>query len=248
MSLENFLQTYKIYEHNISRKSNEFPHRKSSVYHFISSMVNIDIITDEIIDEDIINIRNKIMEEFPNWNENEKLNACLSVLDFIDSSTFIMEMIELLPHEKLSDSNFIKTVIKYQYPGLIKYVIEKGIDIFFKNKDLALIVATYAIEYTIPFISLLLENGLDINANSMICHFVCRQQPKLVKFAIDNGADISANNNFPIKAAVYLKNMESLKYLLEAGVDISMDSQLLFNLALRNCDRQSLADKMQIID
>lgn len=109
---------------------------------------------------------------------------------------------------------------------VVKFLIEKGVDIHLDN-NLAL---HKAVEYGKLDVTkhLLHHGGFGSYSSSMIGTSASNGHFEVVKFFVENGADIHANSEFALKSSAKNNHFSIVKYLVEKGADIHVDNDYPF--------------------
>lgn len=99
---------------------------------------------------------------------------------------------------------------------MVKYLLDKGTmfngfdnnilecAIYNKNLDMIKLLFNYGISFT----------------NITFCNALSSQNMDIIKFFVENGADIHMDNEYPLKYALETNNAEMVKYLVENGADV----------------------------
>jgi len=85
----------------------------------------------------------------------------------------------------------------------------------------------WATEYEhLEVVKFLVENGANIHANNdlALCWAAENGYLEIVKYLVENGANIHANNDCALRWAAYKGHLEVVKYLIENGADIHADN------------------------
>lgn len=142
-------------------------------------------------------------------------------------------LVECGANFKIDENHPFRTAAKHGYGEIMDYLIEKGADVHAKN-EFAFRYAIKRHEYELA--RFLLEN-YDVNihaeddfalieAVSNNIEAVSNNNFEFIKFLIENGANIHARNEFALRHAVYNSNIELMKYIMNAGSDISMIKEI----------------------
>lgn len=140
--------------------------------------------------------------KFPDRSD---ISTNLNLLKFYCSKKHQDSFIKIADHSEIDlfmeDNELAKIAITFNCDIILKYLIDKGLNI--KCSDNYLIkLAAY--------------NG---NCDSL----------DVLKILIDHGADLTVDNNFPIKHAVQNCEYENVKILIESGVDPSFNDNEIFD-------------------
>ena len=128
----------------------------------------------------------------------------------------------------LSIDNPVIDAIKYNQPGIAKFLIEKGIDINAVDSE-GKNALMYAIRNELSEIAkLLIEKGIDIHAvdvkgKNALMHAIQIRNSEVAKLLIEKGIDIHTVNSNGENALIYAieNNLpEVAKLLIEKGIDI----------------------------
>lgn len=172
-----------------------------------------------------------------NWDKHKEL-------DYINNDVEYSEEGQRYFMMYYSYSN-LDTVEK-AYSNFIKYADSGEIDLTF-NDNIMFKTALY--KGNIDIIKYYIDENVDVSCCDNYAIKMVSFQPykkfkkvddqlKLLQILIDNGADIRANNNFPLMAAVFSKNVGVVKFLLEKGIDPN-DNDLIVDVLTESIDINS---------
>ncbi|KAJ5078069.1 ankyrin repeat protein [Anaeramoeba ignava] len=128
---------------------------------------------------------------------------------------------------------------------IIKYLVEKGVDINAKTNDNETVLHLACQNNSIEIIKYLVEKGVDINAktnnNETVLHLACQNNSlEIIKYLVEKGIDINAKTNeneTVIHLACQNNSIEIIKYLVEKGIDINAkttNNETVLHLACQN--------------
>jgi uncharacterized protein YnzC (UPF0291/DUF896 family) len=88
----------------------------------------------------------------------------------------------------------------------------------------------------LEIVKLLIENGADVTAedNYAIRRASQNGHLEVVKYLIDNGADVTAEDNYAIRTASQEGHLETVKYLIENGADVTAKNNYAIRWASAN--------------
>lgn len=89
------------------------------------------------------------------------------------------------------------------------------------DNDFPLVLATS--RGNLPLIKFLIDNGADIATRDNICIKISidSMDPNIFTYLLQSGSDIHCDCNYPLRRAVYLQKIAMVKKLLESGANIS---------------------------
>ena len=98
----------------------------------------------------------------------------------------------------------------------------------------------------ISLIKYAVENGADIHYNDdwPLWSSAENGRTELVRYLIENGADVHARNDEALRRAVVYGNLETVKYLVEQGADINVLDDETLDLA-KDLDKNDTVDYIQ---
>ncbi|AVG45906.1 ankyrin repeat protein [Acanthamoeba polyphaga mimivirus] len=139
-----------------------------------------------------------------------------------DYNLFIEKINNLTINEKIC---FLR---KYMVNGnyeMFSTILNHGPDITFNNECIKVLADTYLSNNQIDCFQQLLNIGLDIHVDNdfplvLATH---RGNLPLIKFFVDNGADIATHDNICIKISIDSMDTNIFNYLLQSGSDIHCD-------------------------
>ena len=95
---------------------------------------------------------------------------------------------------------------------------------------------TFICEGRLEIIKYLVDNGADIHANDEydLRRAAANGRLEVVKYLVDNGADIHANDDGALRWAAENGRLEVVKYLIDNGADIHARGDCALNFAAKN--------------
>ncbi|UFX99895.1 ankyrin repeat protein [Megavirus baoshan] len=119
----------------------------------------------------------------------------------------------------------IKNMIDGNY-DMFNIILNHGPDITSNNECIKVLAHTYPINNQIDYFQQLLNIGLDIHIDNdyPLVLATNRGNLPLIKFLVDNGADITTHDNICIKISVDFIHPDVFDYLLQSGSDIHCDN------------------------
>jgi ankyrin repeat protein len=149
-------------------------------------------------------------------------NNALSYALRIASEKGYLKIVKLLLENgaNVNDQYALLTAIKNNYLEITKLLIENGADVN-ANNGAALAGASQRGHLEIVKLLLSPTVGADVNASKALA---VASDLEIVKFLIENGADVNANNGVALDYASRNGNLEIVKFLLENGADVNANN------------------------
>lgn len=119
---------------------------------------------------------------------------------------------------------------------LIKFenlIVTESIDIQFEDNILFKIAVYNKSDKILVY---LIQMGIPINIDNGIGIRICAATEEynlIIKILIENGADMSVNDNYPIKIACRKNLIYNMKLFIDAGIDVNIDNGYLLFSAIR---------------
>lgn len=125
-----------------------------------------------------------------------------------------------------------------KHSDIVLFLLEKYNTAEYLDFILKLIINSQRInESNITILKKIITYGVDVtkNNNYAICAVSCMEDDSLEMFKLlqENGADITARSNYPIRRASNLGNLELIWHLIKSGADFRINN----DYVLRNCFR-----------
>jgi ankyrin repeat protein len=126
------------------------------------------------------------------------------------------------------NQKLIHWICQYSTPEMIKYIIDKGVDLECVNND-GWKPIHFICQYSTPeMIQYIIDKGVDLECRDIIgwrpIHLICRKStPEMIKYIIDKGVDLECQTNNgwkPIHFICRKSTPEMIKYIINKGVDL----------------------------
>lgn len=155
----------------------------------------------------------------------------------------------------------IRLAAQYKHLNIIKYLVKKGADILEDNNFLiswlSISIGTYEIinylvrlgadtKYAMTWAAnngklrfmkyLVKHQGANItnNADEFLGAAISSGNIKILKYLVENGANVQIYNNFPIRMAASSNNLEACEYLISKGADVNSGDSYSLCMATAN--------------
>ena len=210
---------------------------KSHIFNFILSLYKEKIKARELSENsenaDLIINQNETMEkEEKNGPVKFSINShthC-EIVDFFKKSTDekIKEVIDNMDLEETTkeEKQMINYVCRYGSPNMVKYIIDKGVEL--NHHDFYRAPIHEICVYQPPeIVEYIINKGADLEIENhkgyRPIHFICKYGSKeLIKYIIDKGVNLEkgSSNTAPINIACKYQDLDTIKYMVEKGVDL----------------------------
>ena len=122
----------------------------------------------------------------------------------------------------------IHYICQYSTPKMIKYIIDKGVNLECKDIE-QMRPIHYICQYSTPeMIKYIIDKGVNLECKtgygSKPIHYICQYStPEMVKYIIDKGVDLEYQNYHCLKPIHYIcqySTPEMVKYIIDKGVNL----------------------------
>nr|URM62463.1 ankyrin repeat domain containing protein [Mimivirus sp.] len=139
-----------------------------------------------------------------------------------DFNYFIKKFNDLTINEKIC--HLRRYMVNGNY-DMFSTILNHGVDITTNNECIKVLADTYPSNNQIDCFQQLLNIGLDIHVDNdyPLVLATSRGNLPLIKFFVDNGADIATRDNICIKISIDLMDTNLFNYLLQSGSNIHCD-------------------------
>jgi ankyrin repeat protein len=131
--------------------------------------------------------------------------------------------------EYINNQKLIHLICRYSTPDMIKYIIDKGVDLECST-SWGLRPIHYICQYSTPeMIKYIIDKGVDLECSTSCyrynpIHFICRYStPEMIKYIIDKGVNLECvtySGYRPIHFICQYSTPEMIKYIIDKGVNL----------------------------
>ena len=125
------------------------------------------------------------------------------------------------------DYQLVHFICCYSTSEMIKYIIDKGVDLECTTIDGMRPIHYICLQSTPEMIKYIINKGIDLecedNDGWRLIHYICRfSTPEMIKYIIDKGVDLECSTKDgwrPIHFICNYSNLDTLSYIVNKGVD-----------------------------